>query len=105
MKRLKNLLWIQERTREKKILQERTKEEEILKDLWNFDNGRRPNTIWWFCRKWKIENKEKYIWYQLRVMKRKLNIAYKMEEEERITKYNDVLKEYMEKIKKQLPSQ
>ena len=95
MKRLKNLLW----------LQERTIEERIIEDLRNFDNGRRPNTIWWFCRKWNIENKQKYIWIQLKVMKRKLNIACKMEEEERIDKYNDVLQQYMEIIKKQIPNQ
>ena len=95
MKRLNNLLWIQERTIE----------EEIMEDLRNFDNGRRPNTIWWFCRKWNIENKQKYIWIQLKVMKRKLNIACKMEEEERIDKYNDILQQYMEIIKKQIPNQ
>lgn len=82
-----------------------TIDETIEKDLLHFYTWKYPYTIRGFCEKYNLENKHKYIAYQLRVMNRKLNIAKHMEEEERITKFNDILNEYKEIIKKQLPSE
>ena len=86
-------------------IKEETLDEKIERDLYNFYRWKWPYSIWWFCKKYNIENKQNYIGYQLRVMNRKLNIAKHMEEEERIENTSTILKNYKEIIKKQLPSE
>lgn len=58
---------------------------------------------YWLIRKLKIDDqKEKYINYQLRNLKRKVNIALKMEEEDRIENINEISEKYYKIIKEQM---
>ena len=64
-----------------------------------------PFTIYGFCKKYNIEKKHRYIGYIVGTTKRKLNIAKKMEQEEYIEKYREVLNNYKKQILREIPYQ
>lgn len=81
--------------------QEEQKNAQILEDLRQFYNHK--TTVYWLCKKYNIPpNRQIYISYQLRNLTRKVNLAIKLEEEERIQKMDEITKYYIDIFKKEI---